>query len=172
MPPPRTTPQRHRAVLPDWTSAVQVVSMQGFCGAWRPLVQPPLVISMKWLIRTFFKTVRALLGPVMLLWEKLSAPKGMVRSPEQQQRVDAETRNLTLYQFRTCPFCIKVRRTIKRLSLNIETRDAQRPGEYREELLRNGGAVKVPCLRVVEGQGERWLYESGAIIAYLEQHYR
>ena len=127
---------------------------------------------MKWLIRTFFKTVRALLGPVMLLWEKLSAPKGVIRPPEQQQRLDDETRNLTLYQFRTCPFCIKVRHTIKRLSLSIETRDAQRPGVHREELLRKGGMIKVPCLRVVDEQGARWLYESGAIIEYLEQRYR
>lgn len=126
---------------------------------------------MKWLIRTFFKTVRALLGPVMLLWEKLSAPKGVVRPPEQQQRLDEDTRHLALYQFRTCPFCIKVRRTIKRLSLNIETRDAQRPGPDREQLLQQGGRVKVPCLRIRDEQGERWLYESNAIIEYLEQRY-
>lgn len=126
---------------------------------------------MRWLIRTFFKTVRALLGPVMLLWEKISAPKGVVRPAEHQQRLDQETRNLTLYQFRTCPFCIKVRRTIKRLSLDIETFDAQRPGAHREHLLQRGGKVKVPCLRIRDEQGERWLYESNAIIEYLERRY-
>lgn len=126
---------------------------------------------MRWLIRTFFKTVRAVLGPFMLLWERISAPKGVARPPEQQQQLDAETRNLALYQFRTCPFCIKVRRTVKRLSLNIETRDAQHNAEHRQQLLRQGGKVKVPCLHIRDAQGERWLYESGAIIQYLEQRY-
>ena len=32
-----------------------------------------------------------------------------------------------------------------------------------------GGDLKVPCLRVEDGQGEvQWMYESGEIIGYLE----
>ena len=126
---------------------------------------------MKRLIRTFFKAVRAILGPILLFWEKLTAPKGMARSAREQRQLDAQTRSLALYQFRTCPFCIKVRRTIKRLSLNIETRDAQRNPEHREQLLREGGAVKVPCLRISDEQGDTWLYESGEIIQYLQRRY-
>lgn len=126
---------------------------------------------MRWLIRTFFKTVRAILGPVMLMWEKLSSPKGVQRPAARQQQIDAETDHLALYQFRTCPFCIKVRRTIKRLSLNIETRDAQHDAVHRARLQQQGGAVKVPCLLIRDEQGERWLYESNAIIRYLEQRY-
>jgi len=124
------------------------------------------------MIRLFFKTLRVILGPFMLLWEYLTRPKGIVRKPEDQQAVDQACRNLTLYQFKTCPFCIKVRQEMRRLSLPIATLDAQHAGTDRDELLRGGGEIKVPCLRIrEEGGAERWLYESGKIIEYLRNRY-
>jgi glutaredoxin len=124
------------------------------------------------MIKLFFKTLRAILGPFMLLWEYLTRPQGVVRTPEDQRVVDRECLNLTLYQFKTCPFCIKVRQEMRRLSLNIATLDAQRPGAARDDLLRGGGEIKVPCLRIREAGGtERWLYESGKIIEYLRNRY-
>jgi len=123
---------------------------------------------MKWLFRTFFKTLRLVLGPVLLLRERLSAPKGIIRSPEAQQEVDRQCRDLALYQFKTCPFCIKVRQEMRRLSLDIELRDTQHDTTHREALLRGGGKAMVPCLRIRDDQGNsRWMYESGDIIAYL-----
>ncbi len=80
---------------------------------------------MKTVIRLFFRTLRLVLGPFMLLWERLSRPAGLVRPPAQQAEVDQQCRNLVLYQFSTCPFCIKVRQEMHRLSLTIERRDAQ-----------------------------------------------
>lgn len=125
---------------------------------------------MKILIRYFFKTVRIILGPILLLWEKVTTPKGMARSPDAQARLDAITRNLTLYQYKTCPFCMKVRRAIARLSLQIDKRDAQHDAASRSELEQQGGQIKVPCLRVTDAEGRHaWLYESGAIIRYLEE---
>ncbi|MFO8025319.1 glutaredoxin family protein [Thiohalophilus sp.] len=127
---------------------------------------------MKWLIRYFFKGLRALLGPIMLLTDKLTAPRGIQRSEQEQQQVDEQTRKLALYQFRTCPFCIKVRRAAKRLSLNIGKRDALKNPEHRQELLEGGGEIKVPCLRISEDDGQvRWLYESDDIIDYLQQRF-
>lgn len=124
---------------------------------------------MKWLIRTFFKTLRLILAPVMLLIEWLTMPKGVERSPEAQAAMDEKTAHLALYQFRTCPFCIKVRRNIARHSLKIELLDAQHDATNRERLAREGGQVKVPCLRIHEPDGQtRWLYESDAIISYLD----
>ena len=123
---------------------------------------------MKWLFRTFFKTLRLVLGPVLLLKERLTAPEGIVRAPQAQQEVDRQCRDLALYQFRTCPFCIKVRQEMRRLSLDIELRDAQHDAVHREALLQGGGKPVVPCLRIRDDQGNsRWLYESGEIIAYL-----
>ncbi|MFA5083635.1 MAG: glutathione S-transferase N-terminal domain-containing protein [Hydrogenophilaceae bacterium] len=123
---------------------------------------------MKWLFRTFFKTLRLVLGPFLLLKERMDAPEGLVRTPESQLEVDRQCRDLALYQFQTCPFCIKVRQELRRLSLNIELRDAQYDAGHREALLQGGGRSMVPCLRIIDGQGNsRWLYESGDIIEYL-----
>jgi glutaredoxin len=123
---------------------------------------------MKWLFRTFFRTLRLVLGPVLLLKEKLTAPPGLVRSPEAQQEVDRQCRDLALYQFKTCPFCIKVRQEMRRLSLNIELRDSQSDPQHREALVQGGGKPMVPCLRISDVHGNsRWMYESGDIIAYL-----
>jgi glutaredoxin len=127
---------------------------------------------MKWLFRTFFKTLRLILGPILLLLERLSVVKGLTRSPEAQAEVDRQCRDLALYQFRTCPFCIKVRQEIRRLSLNIELRDAQADDVHRQALIEGGGRAMVPCLRIADGNGgARWMYESGDIIAYLRERF-
>lgn len=127
---------------------------------------------MRIVIRYFFRTLRILLHPFMLLWEKLTTPKGVARSAEAQQEVDNQTRQLVMYQFRTCPFCIKARREINRLSLNIELRDAQHDQQNRDALLQGGGRVQVPCLQISDEQGKvQWLYESGVIIQYLQQRF-
>ena len=127
---------------------------------------------MRTLIRLFFRLVRAILGPFVLLWERLTAPRGIQRPPEKQAEVDEACRHLALYQFRTCPFCIRVRQTMRRLSLPVELRDARNDDRYRQELLEGGGEVKVPCLRISEADGTvRWMYESDDIIAWLERHF-
>jgi len=124
---------------------------------------------MKPLIRLFFKTIHLLVGPILLFTNWITTPRGIVRSPAAQQTVDAATRQLVLYKFRTCPFCIKVHRACKRLSLNIETRDAQHNADAREELLQATGKVQVPCLKITSADGSiAWLLESNAIIDYLQ----
>jgi glutaredoxin len=126
---------------------------------------------MRWLIRTFFRGVRLVLGPFMLLWERLSAPAGMVRTPAAQAEVERRCRDLALYQFPTCPFSIKARQELRRLSLPIELRDARNDAVHRATLEREGGQWKVPCLRIDEQGSVRWLYESDAVIAYLRQRF-
>ena len=123
-------------------------------------------------MKTFFKLVRLILGPFLLLKEQLTKPKGVVRSAADQARVDAECQQLALYQFRTCPFCIKVRQEMRRLSLNVEQRDAQHSAENRQALLAQGGSSKVPCLKITDEENQtRWLYDSREIIAYLRQRF-
>jgi len=122
--------------------------------------------------RYFFKAVHFTIGPLLLLWEKLATPAGIQRPDQVQQAVDASSRNLVLYQFLMCPFCVTVRRSIKRLSLNIETRDALRDIESRAQLLQGGGQLQVPCLRITDEQGNvTWMYESRVIINYLQEAY-
>lgn len=127
---------------------------------------------MKLVVKLFFRLIRILLHPVMLLWEFATTPRGMVRGAVAQQQVEQQCRSLKLYQFKTCPFCIKVRREIKRLSLPIELRDAQKNQQNRSELLQSGGQIKVPCLKISDEHGKvQWLYESAEIIKYLHQRF-
>lgn len=127
---------------------------------------------MKFFIRTFFKTLRTVLGPVMLFKEALTRPTGVVRTPAAQEAVDRACSGLALYQYKTCPFCIKVRQEMRRLSLNITQVNAQHEGPGRTALLQGGGQTKVPCLQITDASGTcRWLYDSEKITAYLREHF-
>ena len=127
---------------------------------------------MKPLIRLFFRTLRLILAPFMLLGYWLTRPKGIVRPPAAQQAVDARTQNLALYHFPTCPFCLKTRRVMQRLSLKIELRDAQHDATHRAALIAGGGKPQVPCLLITDANGQQtWLYESDAINAYLNSEF-
>ena len=127
---------------------------------------------MKVVARLFFRTLRAILGPFLLLGDWLTRPKGVVRPAAEQQAVDARTRNLALYHFPTCPFCLKTRRVIRRLSLDIELRNAHSDAAHRAALIAGGGKPQVPCLQITDTAGQRtWLYDSNAIIAYLNREF-
>ncbi|CAN5455951.1 glutaredoxin [soil metagenome] len=125
---------------------------------------------MKKIVRLFFKTLRIVLGPVVLLRETLTRPKGVVRIQAAQDKVNRQCKSLVLYQYQTCPFCSKVRQEMSRLSLNIKRIDAQPEGPDRQALmLQGGGKAKVPCLKITDKAGKsEWLYDSGKIIAYLQ----
>ena len=127
---------------------------------------------MRTVIRAFFRTLRVVLGPVMLLKERLTQPVGVQRAPAAQAAVDQQCQSLALYQFSTCPFCIKVRQEMRRLSLPIEKRDAQHHAANRDALLQGSGASKVPCLQINEANGQtRWLQDSSEIVAYLRKRF-
>ena len=115
------------------------------------------------------KAIRWVLGKVILGVDKLTAPAPMIRSVEEQKKLDDATSQLKLYQFEACPFCVKVRREIRRLNLNIQLVDALHDKAAEEKLITEGGKRQVPCLYIVnEDQSVTWLYESSAIIIYLQ----
>lgn len=121
------------------------------------------------MLKIFFKTLRLILMPFMLLWAKMGKPSGIVRPAEDQQKVDLDCARLALYHFKTCPFCIKVRHEMARLSLPIQLRDAQHDPVHRDDLLQGGGKIQTPCLQIVDGHGNtQWMYESDDIIKYLQ----
>jgi hypothetical protein len=106
---------------------------------------------MKTVIRTFFRTLRVVLGPVMLLKERLTQPAGVQRAATAQDAVDQQCQSL---------------------SLPIEKRDAQHHAANRNELLQGSGATKVPCLKITEADGQtRWLQDSTEIMAYLRERF-
>ena len=127
---------------------------------------------MKTVIRAFFRALRTVLGPIMLLKERLTQPSGLKREPAAQAAIELQCQSLALYQFSTCPFCIKVRQEMRRLSLPIDKRDAQHNSANRDDLLQGSGATKVPCLKITDSQGQAiWLQDSAAIVAYLRAHF-
>ena len=127
---------------------------------------------MKPFIRAFFRTLRVVLGPFMLLKERLTQPAGVQREPAAQADVAQQCQRMALYQFSTCPFCIKVRQEMRRLSLPIEKRDAQHDHTHRTALLQGSGATKVPCLQITDANGQtQWLQDSAAIVTYLRARF-
>ncbi|MCE9679498.1 glutathione S-transferase N-terminal domain-containing protein [Shewanella sp. AS1] len=114
--------------------------------------------------------IRWLLGRIILLLNFIFTPKKRQRPIAEQAKVDEQTRALQLYQYAACPFCVKVRRAIRRQGLNITTIDAKQI-PHQQTLVEQGGRAMVPCLRI-EQQGEvQWMYESSDIIAYLNQRF-
>lgn len=116
--------------------------------------------------------IRFVLGRIILFFDWLTRPKSPEHTPEVQAELDQKTSDLALYQYQACPFCVKARRVIRRLGLNIELRDASKNLQHKTDLASLGGKVQVPCLLIGKtSDNPQWLYESDAITRYLETHY-
>lgn len=117
------------------------------------------------------KALRNGLGNLIIFIDFVTRPRKMKRSAERQAAVEQATAQLALYQFRACPFCVRTRRTMHRLNLPITLKDAKNNPQDRQALLEQGGRIKVPCLRIEEGDTVTWLYDSKVIGAYLEDRF-
>ena len=119
-----------------------------------------------------FKPVRWVLGQIIIFIDWVTRPKPMQRSLDAQAEVDQHTENMALYHFRMCPFCVKTRRQIRRLALNIENRDARNDPQWNQELISDGGKYQVPCLKITATDGSvQWMYESTEINQYLDEKF-
>ncbi len=113
--------------------------------------------------------IRWPIGQLILLINFIFSPKSPKRALIEQTKLDEETLGISLYQLPSCPFCVKVRRSIKREGLKIELRTISGKNDYREELIREGGKRTVPCLRIEQADGQvQWLYESSHVVAHLQ----
>jgi len=122
--------------------------------------------------KVLLRGMREIAGVIWAFFSFIFTPKRVNRTDEEQARVNEEVKNLSLYQYFGCPFCIKVRKTVRRLKLPLEYRNAQvRGGEHRNTLEKEGGTMKVPCLRIDEDGKTTWLYESNDIVAYLNKRF-
>ncbi|NQY38072.1 MAG: glutaredoxin [Alteromonadaceae bacterium] len=114
--------------------------------------------------------IRWIIGRIILFFDFIFSPSSPKRDVQIQAEIDTSTEHLNLYQLPGCPFCVKVRRSIKRDGLKISLRNINKNEDYREELIREGGKRTVPCLRIAKtGEPVQWLYESKAIVTYLQQ---
>jgi len=111
--------------------------------------------------------IRNVLGELIVFFDWLFQPAQLKRSGDSQAQLDERCQSLAVYEFRRCPFCVKVRRHMRRLNLSVERRDIKINPEYRSELMAGGGSPMVPCLRIESKDGVEWLYESTDINAYL-----
>jgi len=115
------------------------------------------------------RIIHFFLGRLILFINWLTTPKSIKRRAEMQTAIDEQCRTLTLYQYKACPFCVKVRRTLKRLYLPVATRDPKRSADAKKELIAGSGKLKVPCLKIDNGEdGIQWMFDSKDIISYLE----
>lgn len=119
----------------------------------------------------FISALRNGLGQIIIFIDFITRPRKMQRSTEEQAAVAQAAANLSLYQFRACPFCVKTRRTLHKLNVPMQLRDAKNDAQARADLLEQGGKVQVPCLRIEENGQSTWLYESKAIAAYLQDRF-
>ncbi|WP_183142257.1 glutaredoxin [Pseudomonas cichorii] len=119
----------------------------------------------------FMKALRVGLGQLVIIADFITRPSRKKREPQAQAAVDQAARDLTLYQFHACPFCVKTRRTLRRLNVPVALRDAKNNENDRQTLLNEGGRIKVPCLRIQEGDKTTWMYESKVIIDYLDKRF-
>ncbi len=115
------------------------------------------------------KLLRNAVGSIIVFASWVSKPKGVERSAEEQQAVQEAMKGLSIYQLFACPFCVKTRRALQRLNIDVDIKDIGKQQQFRAELEQGGGKVQVPCLRIEEQGSVRWLYESGDIIQFLEQ---
>ncbi len=117
------------------------------------------------------KALRLALGYIILFVDFITRPRKLKRTAEAQAAVEQAASGLALYQFRACPFCVKTRRALHKLNVPVALRDAMNDPQARLDLEQQGGKIKVPCLRIEENGQSTWMYESNAIIAYLDQRF-
>ena len=113
--------------------------------------------------------LRFIIGRIILFFNFVFTPKSIARDAEKQAQIDEKTASFSLYQLNACPFCVKVRRNIKRQNLSIEIRDIKQQANL-DDLLSYGGKRTVPCLRIDKSDGSsEWMYESSEINSYLDK---
>lgn len=77
---------------------------------------------------------------------------------------------LELYQFESCPFCVKVRAKLTELGVDFISRQASHHlPKLRKRVVEIGGQDQVPML--VDKENNIVMYESDDIVEYLEKRF-
>lgn len=114
---------------------------------------------------------RHLTGKALGIVDRLVPVRPQVLTPAQRDQMERESRRMHLYYVRTCPSSISVRRHCQRMGLRVVEKDVQKVNTYRHELVNGGGEHRVPCLRIDEEQGSRWVYSPEAIKDFLNNRF-
>ncbi|MDO6428712.1 glutaredoxin [Thalassotalea sp. 1_MG-2023] len=117
--------------------------------------------------------LRWVIGRIILFFNFIFSPRSPKLTPSEQAKIAEATNNLSLYQLPACPFCVKVRRSMKRNGITLPLLNINKSDEANQALIEQGGKRKVPCLRIEhENNSVEWLYESNDIIDYLTNRVR
>ena len=115
--------------------------------------------------------IRWIIGRVILFLNFVFSPKSPKLSQQQQQAISEKTKHMSLYQLPACPFCVKVRRAMKRQGVSLTLKNINQSEQLKQELIEQGGKRTVPCLRIEHSADNvQWLYESSDIVKYLEEN--
>jgi len=123
------------------------------------------------MLKLILKITRLLIGNLIIIANTCLPPQQIKRSKEDQAKADQRAKQLQLYQFHLCPFCVKVRRQINALNIKIDLKNVNKDTNLENELIQLGGKRKVPCLRVEENNSIKWLYESSDINTFLRKRF-
>ena len=112
-------------------------------------------------------------GACSLLVEQISVKflsKPVCRSLPIQKKLDQKFKQFELYELKRCHDCSKLRRLMHKEQINIQTNNAEKYECYRNEILKGGGKVQFPCLKIRQADGsKKWIYGSEAIYNQLQQ---
>lgn len=120
--------------------------------------------------RHSMQIIRFLLGRLILFLDWITSPHPIKITSTELEVIQDKVKDMTIYEFRACPFCVRVRRFMKKNNISINTKDARRNKAFAQELIDGGGKLQVPCLRIGNSSSPEWLYESKDIILYLKKH--
>jgi len=115
------------------------------------------------------KMVRFILRFFILAFDRTFTPKPEVaRNLDEQKKLDVRLSEWSLYHLEACPFCVKVRRHMKRRAITLPLKEINEDPRHYEELMAGGKMDQVPCLRYRDETGaEKWMYESSVINEFL-----
>jgi len=112
-------------------------------------------------------------GACSLLVERISVKyfaKPVCRSLPEQKKLDQRFKNFELYELKRCPDCSRLRRQLHKDQINIQANNAEKYQCYRNEILKGGGTVQFPCLKIRQADGSQiWLYGYEDIYNRLQQ---
>lgn len=113
------------------------------------------------------RIIRFILGRIILFLDWITSPNPKKITSSEKERIDCFTRGMIMYEFKACPFCVRVRRFMKKNNISVDIKDARRNLSYADELISGGGKLQVPCLYISkDGNNPQWLYESKDIIDF------
>ncbi|MFT5502416.1 MAG: glutaredoxin [Gammaproteobacteria bacterium] len=123
-------------------------------------------------MEALLKPFRKATGQVIKGLDRMMQPEKPELTEERRLELVDASEKLKLYQFEFCPFCVKTRRAIQRLGMEIETRNANTDEKWHRDLVEEGGSYQVPCLQISNPDGSvEWMYESSSIIRYLNEKF-